>query len=853
MKTISGQRKALRKQTRLDKRKNGVKKLREDSNSNKRVLEIDQDAGRKKIKTTKKVLSNALSTFGNNFGSKSVNAEIEAEDREIARLGKLLGLDSQQGKKERSKIAAKLNKEYGMFEGMGDDFGDFLMDLDDLADSALGKKGTKEMIFAKNNKNSSYEEDEDEVEEHSALQAHIIDDDEQEASDIEEAGDFESDDVGEDGVDNDYDEIVDEDDDDHEDDDKNEDEDGNDNGDDNNKDKMEEESLSDPESGDDFDYDYLQDGSDGSEGNTKARDMYQPTKGEDIYGRNTASSADGKYVPPAKRMMQLDAIDESSDHVKMVRRQMNGLMNRLSDQSKDPILRSIKGLFDSNSVTVVSHVLRDCIMAGCTNSTQMMTSLIPVYASILAALHFVVGIDVGAFVIESLTVNLSKAIRKANDKSSAVKSGVAALIGDKMPGNCLVLLAYFYNLRILHHQLIMDIMEMLANSESSEQIGELEAELLVCIVDHCGAQLRTDDPVGLRSIINSLTTKMMSNSSAHEDGSRIQFLLESLTDLKNNKSRRASSANAEVVKKLRRWLGTVKSTFPIKNGDLCLRVSLLDLLDAEKQGRWWRAGASWLGNQATNSAPEGDQALSKSDDHSSQTTEEQQLLALATKMRFNTSVRKNIFVVIMSSRDVNDAFERLGKLDLKGKQDREIMRVIIECCGQERKYNAFYTELAVLLCDRNHQFKMTLQFCFWDAFKEFYEGTVSSRRCMNLAHFLSHVVCTFHLPLSVIKPIDFTQLSDNLILFLATFFLAIFSNKTSEETFVAVFDRVATTKDYAAVREIVLTFLQTHFISVPDSLDPSKKKLIEKRRLKAIKILNEMQVLDYRKQQVEEE
>jgi hypothetical protein len=38
----------------------------------------------------------------------------------------------------------------------------------------------------------------------------------------------------------------------------------------------------------------------------------------------------------------------------MVRKRMNGLFNRLSDQSKDSIAREIKSIFDTNSVSVVS-------------------------------------------------------------------------------------------------------------------------------------------------------------------------------------------------------------------------------------------------------------------------------------------------------------------------------------------------------------------------------------------------------------------------------------------------------------------------------------------------------------------
>ena len=108
--------------------------------------------------------------------------------------------------------------------------------------------------------------------------------------------------------------------------------------------------------------------------------------------------------------------------------------------------------------------------------------------------------------------------------------------------------------------------------------------------------------------------------------------------------------------------------------------------------------------------------------------EEERLLVLAKKMRFNTTTRQTIFVVIASSRDVDDAFERLQRLGLKGKQDREVVRVISECCAQEKTYNAFYAELAALLCTHNRQYKTTVQFTFWDNFKLLAEDDNTSTR-----------------------------------------------------------------------------------------------------------------------------
>jgi nucleolar MIF4G domain-containing protein 1 len=214
-------------------------------------------------------------------------------------------------------------------------------------------------------------------------------------------------------------------------------------------------------------------------------------------------------------------------------------------------------------------------------------------------------------------------------------------------------------------------------------------------------------------------------------------------------------------------------------------------------------------------------------------------------MKFNTATRRNVFVIIMSSRDINDAFERLSRLDLKGKQDREIIRVLVECCGQEKNYNAFYAELCSLLCHHNRQYKTTAQFTYWDFFKSLQDGTVSDRKVINLARLLSHLVISFYLPLAVFKPLDMTTVPNNaVLLFLATFFMSLFSSDMSEEKFQSIMDRVATTKDFAIVRDSLLFFLQKHLADLASNVETQNGKLIEKRRKQAVKILESMNVLD---------
>jgi nucleolar MIF4G domain-containing protein 1 len=92
-----------------------------------------------------------------------------------------------------------------------------------------------------------------------------------------------------------------------------------------------------------------------------------------------------------------------------------------------------------------------------------------------------------------------------------------------------------------------------------------------------------------------------------------------------------------------------------------------------------------------------------------------------------------------------DACERLGQLNLTEVQQREIVRVLLHCCGnvcstslvrhdsstqmidlvlQEKVYNPYYTLVCQELCRFSHSYKITLQFCLWDFLRELGEKNV---------------------------------------------------------------------------------------------------------------------------------
>jgi len=166
-----------------------------------------------------------------------------------------------------------------------------------------------------------------------------------------------------------------------------------------------------------------------------------------------------------------------------------------------------------------------------------------------------------------------------------------------------------------------------------------------------------------------------------------------------------------------RYLNTLKSAKHSSNGLTTIRASLQDIRDSDKKGRWWLTGAAWVGNIGHHdSAQASDSATSASANSDAQF--DQRLLALARAQRMNTDVRRSIFCVMMGGEDFLDAcvfgscsvaeqiitsncpttrapclvltfvrngwcrYEKLMKLNLKKTQQREIVRVLMHCCGQ---------------------------------------------------------------------------------------------------------------------------------------------------------------------------
>ena len=57
----------------------------------------------------------------------------------------------------------------------------------------------------------------------------------------------------------------------------------------------------------------------------------------------------------------------------------------------------------------------------------------------------------------------------------------------------------------------------------------------------------------------------------------------------------------------------------------------------------------------------------------------------------------------MGAEDAESALERVLRLGLRGPIEREAVRVLIDCAGQEAAYNPFYGAVATKLCSYHNR------------------------------------------------------------------------------------------------------------------------------------------------------
>ncbi|XP_029002593.1 nucleolar MIF4G domain-containing protein 1 [Betta splendens] len=490
-------------------------------------------------------------------------------------------------------------------------------------------------------------------------------------------------------------------------------------------------------------------------------------------------STTGKYVPPHLRG---SGDDKRKAELQKLKRIVKGLVNRLSEPNMASISSQLAGLYVSWSRKDMNDTLTEVLLAACVTPTLMPDRLLMEHILLVSILHYSIGLEVGAHFLETVVRNFDKLYKNQNE--------------GKECDNLLAIIAHLYNFQVVHSVLIFDILKLLVKA-----FTERDIELVLFVLRNVGFALRKDDALALKELISEAQRKASDLGSKFQDQTRVRFMLETMLALKNNDMRKIPGYNPEPVEKLRKLQRTLVHN-SAGSSDVKLRVSLDNLLAAEQVGRWWIVGSSWSG------APMISEQGPATTKQSTAGQFSDKVLELARKQRMNTEVRRNIFCVIMTSEDYLDAFEKLLRMGLKDKQEREIVHVVMDCCLQEKTFNAFYAVLGEKFCSHDRRFQMTFQFTLWDKFREL--SNLTSTTFNNLVLLVTHFLQRKCLPLSILKAIEFGELDKPTVRFLRQLLTKILM-ETELEDLSNIFGRISGIPKLGMLREGLKLFI-SHFL-----------------------------------------
>ncbi|XP_054712602.1 nucleolar MIF4G domain-containing protein 1-like isoform X2 [Uloborus diversus] len=544
----------------------------------------------------------------------------------------------------------------------------------------------------------------------------------------------------------------------------------------------------------------------------------KPKIWEDIYGRfrdesgnviKSTSCTQNVYVPPSLRKENEKQDLTKQEELQKIKRQLKGLLNRLSESNMLPIAHQIEEMFMKYSRNDMNESLFSLMSELVLSSMLTPSRLILEQAMLISLLHANVGSEIGAYFLQHLVEKLDALFKLEPDYGDG-----------KECNNVLIFLSHLYNFKVTHSTLIFDIFQLLIQSFRSKDI-----ELIQLFLKNIGFVLRKDDPIKLKEIILSIQSKAGSVSK-DEHNSRVSFMLDILTAIKNNNMYKIPDYDPSIIEYSKKLLkGLIRKGSSIQE----LAISFEDLLKAEERGRWWIVGSAWSERE---NPPESSTTQNKL---LPKTEVSEKILEMAQKQHMNTEVRKSIFCIIMTGEDYMDVFEKLLKLNLKNQQEREIINVILHCSLNEQSFNPFYAYLAGKFCNFARKFQMALQFALWDRFKEL--SKLKPQQISNLARFLSHLFTSGALPLSVLKVIHFSDMDKTMVRFFRQILLGILLHD-SEETCCAVFKRIAPAKNLSLLREGLRLFMHHFLLSNQSKFEPEVSEKLSDRIKLAESALN---------------
>ncbi|KAL6813960.1 hypothetical protein J3E69DRAFT_348311 [Trichoderma sp. SZMC 28015] len=488
---------------------------------------------------------------------------------------------------------------------------------------------------------------------------------------------------------------------------------------------------------------------------------------ENPYVAPATGAVVAKYVPPSLRK----AANSDSEAKMRLQKQIQGLVNRLTEANILGIVKSIEELYQNNARGDVTEILTNTILAQMYKSSSVPDQFLVLIGGFSAAVYKVIGSSFGSYLIQQVVVNFGEYYKHASQE------GVSFSEIPKESSNILGFLTQLYLFEVVSCKIMFDYMERFL-----ADLNELNVELLLRICRMAGRLMRRDDPNALKHVI-SILNKAVNEAESSDLSVRTKFMVETINDLGKSRPKARGLDSAVVsdhVLRIRKKLGELKSQSRRLDGLAPMGLSLQDIEKADTRGKWWLVGASVPAKETYQDAEKESKSATKKNDIDMSDDNEDMDIVLpdfpkkARGQGFHTSAQIAIFTAIMSAADYEHGYRQYANLKLRKDDQAEIARVLVQCVGSEANYNEYYALVGKQACT-NNKIRFAFQDRLWKIFRSLGElmfgeeaedeETADSekmkdeRRISHVARFYADMIFDGALNLNILKPLNLPRLN----------------------------------------------------------------------------------------------
>ncbi|KAL5597047.1 hypothetical protein BROUX41_006286 [Berkeleyomyces rouxiae] len=539
---------------------------------------------------------------------------------------------------------------------------------------------------------------------------------------------------------------------------------------------------------DDLDFDDFDQDQDSNDGDSEQGESPAPKVRENPYTAPAQGRVADKYIPPSLRKAALG----TSESATRLQRQLQGYFNRLSESNMLGILKDVEKIYANHARGDANNAMIDALMLQVCNPATLPDTFYVLTAGFAAAVYKVVGESFGSQLVTKVIELFQKEYEVARNMDGQPS---------KHTSNLLTFMSELYVFQVVGCNMIFDFIRLLL-----EDITELSTELILRIVRMAGKYMRKDDPQALKDIVSALGNPSATQGNK-EVSVRTKFMVETITDLKNNKLKagvQESAVVADHVSRMRRLLGSLNQRRLAANGPL--RIGLRDIALADVKGKWWLTGASFADPRKAraaaqeaaanveSSAAKGIARPTLDDGYASTDSEdyefwlpENKLRQLAIDQGLKKEVQQTIMIAIAGSANLDDAVVHFRKLNLNKTHRCEVALVLMTCASGEHPYNPFYAAVAKRLAADGrirYAYRSQLLSVFrrlgeslFDEEEDADDDTLGldENRLFNIGKFVGSLITDGSMSLQSLKALDFPTMQKKSVHLVSTILTTIFA------------------------------------------------------------------------------